>query len=172
MPKKFTREFLTWPFFQSVFLLSFLNSKFLSWELSMELCCSLPETPLGWGVKQRICTWKNIFLVGLFCLLHSFSCQMLCNQSVLHLIFPLHCVSKLCLCCCPVWVWLQRCSPWERSLINGKTLHKQQREDSPSPLGLCVYPTAVSSQFVALKIFGSNIKNALFCAFCFHSLNS
>lgn len=47
-------------------------------------------------------------------------------------------------------------------LINGKTLHKQQREDSPSPLGLSVYPTAVSSQFVALKSFGSNIKNAFF----------
>lgn len=50
----------------------------------------------------------------------------------------------------------------KRSLMNGKTLQKQQREDSPSPLGLSVYPTAVPSQFVGLKSFGNNIKKAFF----------
>lgn len=50
----------------------------------------------------------------------------------------------------------------KRSLISGKTLHKHQREDSPSPLGLSVYPAAFPSQFVGLKSFGSNIKKAFF----------
>lgn len=58
-------------FSKLLFLLSFLNSELLSWGLSMELCCSLPETPLGWVVKQGIWTWKNLFRVGLFYVLHS-----------------------------------------------------------------------------------------------------
>lgn len=77
---------------------------------------------------------------------------MLCNQSGLCIIFPLG-VSKLCLCCCPE-SGCRDALPGKRPLINARTLHKQYREDSPSPLGLSVYPTegyAVSSQFVGLK---------------------
>lgn len=137
--------------------------KLLSWGLSMELCCSLPETPSGWMVKQGIYSCENIFLVRLFIFCIN-SLARCCVTTLLYVWFSHFMVSASSVSAAALSEsGCREALLGKRSLMNGKTLQKQQREDSPSPLGLSVYPTAVPSQFVGLKSFGNNILKAFFC---------